>query len=74
MSQDLAVFEKFNVRRRFDEEKQKWFFSVIDVIAVLTDQEDYSKAKSYWSTLKSRLKKEGGEVVTNCDQPKKVAK
>ncbi len=73
MSQDLAVFEKFNVRRHFDEEKQKWFFSVIDIVAVLTDQGDFTKAKSYWTTLKLRLKKEGSEVVTNCDQLKMKA-
>ena len=73
MNQDLAVFEKFNVRRHFDEEKQKWFFSVIDIVAVLTDETDYKKSKSYWSTLKSRLKKEGSEVVTNCDQLKMKA-
>ena len=73
MSQDLAIFEKFNVRRHFDEEKQKWFFSVIDVVAALTEQVDYKKAKSYWTTLKSRLKQEGSEVVTNCDQLKMKA-
>ena len=73
MNQNLAVFEKFNVRRHFDEEKQKWFFSVIDIVAVLTDQEDHVKAKSYWTTLKSRLKEEGSEVVTNCDQLKMKA-
>lgn len=73
MNQDLAVFEKFNVRRHFDEEKQKWFFSVIDIVAVLTDETDYKKSKSYWSTLKSRLKKEGSKVVTNCDQLKMKA-
>ena len=73
MNQDLAVFEKFNVRRHFNEKKQKWFFSVIDIVAVLTDETDYKKSKSYWSTLKSRLKKEGSEVVTNCDQLKMKA-
>ena len=54
--------------KSFDEKSQKWFFSVIDVVAALTGQSDYKKAKSYWSTLKSRLDKEGSEVVTNCDQ------
>jgi len=66
MSQNLAVFEKFNVRRHFDEEKQKWFFSVIDIVAVLTDQEDLVKANNYWRKLKQRLKAEGSETVTNC--------
>jgi len=73
MNQDLAVFEKFNVRRHFDEEKQKWYFSVIDIVAVLTDQEDHIKAKTYWKVLKHRLNKEGSEVVTNCNQLKMKA-
>ena len=50
-----------------------WFFSVIDIVQILTDQNDYKRAKSYWTTLKSRLKKEGSEVVTNCDQLKMIA-
>jgi len=66
MNQDLAIFEKFNVRRHFDEEKQKWFFSVIDIVAVLTEQEDHTKANNYWRKLKQRLKEEGSETVTNC--------
>ena len=71
--QSLEIFEKFKIRKSFDEKSQKWFFSVIDVVAALTEQSDYKKAKSYWSTLKSRLDKEGSEVVTNCDQLKMVA-
>src|SRR3989338_733962 len=71
--QSLAIFEKFKIRKSYDEETDKWFFSVIDVIAALTEQGDYKKAKSYWTTLKSRLKQEGSEVVTNCDQLKMVA-
>lgn len=70
MKNNLAIFEKFKVRKHFDEEKQKWFFSVIDIVAILTEQTDYKKAKSYWSTLKERLVKEGSELVTNCDQLK----
>ncbi len=73
MSQDLAVFEKFNVRRHFDEEKQKWFFSVIDVIAVLTDQHNPIKANNYWRKLKQRLKAEGSQTVTNCHSLKMQA-
>ena len=68
MKNNLAIFEKFKVRKHFDEEKQKWFFSVIDIVAILTEQTDYKKAKSYWSTLKERLVKEGSELVTNCEQ------
>lgn len=73
MAQDLTFFEDFKVRRHFDKTKQKWFFSVIDIIAVLTDQPDYKKAKSYWTTLKSRLKAEGSQVVTDCDHLKMKA-
>ncbi len=69
----MLDFEGFRVRRHFDEKKQKWFFSVIDLVAVLTQQREYAKAKSYWSTLKERLKKEGSEVVTNCDRLKMIA-
>jgi len=71
--QSLAIFEKFKIRKSFDEKTQKWFFSVIDIVAALTEQSDYKRAKSYWTTLKSRLKQEGSEVVTNCDQLKMVA-
>ncbi len=70
---DLTFFEEFKIRRHFDEKKQKWFFSVIDIVAVLIDQSNYNKAKSYWTTLKSRLKKEGSQVVTNCDHLKMQA-
>ena len=71
--QALAVFEDFKIRRVYDEKHETWYFSVIDIIAVLTDQKDYKKAKTYWTTLKNRLKSEGSEVVTNCDQLKMVA-
>jgi hypothetical protein len=58
IDQTLAIFENFNIRRQYDEKTETWYFSVIDIVAALTDQGDYSKAKSYWSTLKNRLKKE----------------
>jgi DNA-damage-inducible protein D len=73
MTNDLTFFEEFKVRRQYNEQQEKWLFSVIDIVAVLTDQRDYYKAKSYWSTLKNRLKKEGSEVVTNCDHLKMQA-
>ncbi|MBI2436437.1 MAG: hypothetical protein HYV41_01675 [Candidatus Magasanikbacteria bacterium] len=66
----LAIFEQFKIRRVYDEEKEKWYFSVIDIVAALTEQYDYNKAKTYWTTLKNRLKNEGSEVVTNCDRLK----
>jgi len=70
---ELEIFEQFSVRRNFDKKAQKWFFSIIDIVAVLTEQKDFKKAKSYWSTLKARLAKEGSEAVTNCDQLKMKA-
>jgi hypothetical protein len=67
----LIVFEEFNIRRHYDEEKEKWYFSVIDIIAVLTQQKDYQKARNYWKVLKNRLKNEGGfQLVTNRNQLK----
>jgi DNA-damage-inducible protein D len=70
---NLTIFEKFKIRKSFDEKTEKWFFSVIDVVAALTEQTNYKRAKSYWTTLKNRLKNEGSEVVTNCDQLKMIA-
>ncbi len=69
----LAIFENFKIRRHYDEKTETWYFSVIDIVAVLLDQVDYNKAKSYWTTLKNRLKQEGSEVVTKCDQLKMLA-
>lgn len=66
----IEIFENFTIRKHYDKEKEIWHFSVIDIIAVLTEQHDYKKAKTYWTTLKNRLKQEGSEVVTNCDQLK----
>ena len=69
----IIIFENYKIRRHFDEKKEKWYFSIIDIIAVLTDQVDYKKAKTYWTTLKNRLKQEGSQVVTNCDRLKMMA-
>jgi len=69
----LTTFENFKIRRYYDEKTETWFFSVIDVVAALTEQNDYNRAKTYWTTLKNRLKNEGSEVVTKCDQLKMVA-
>ena len=70
----IIIFEKNPIRRKWDEKKEKWYFSVIDVVAVLTEQTDYKKAQSYWTTLKNRFKNEGTQMVTNCDKLKLVAK
>ncbi len=68
MQKDLSLFEWQKIRRVFDEKSEKWYFSVIDIVWALTEQDDYSKAKTYWTTLKNRLKNEWSELVTNCDQ------
>jgi len=70
----LAVFENFKIRRRYDEDRELWLFSVVDIIAALIQQSDYQAARNYWKVLKNRLKKEGSQVVTNCNQLKMVAK
>ena len=66
----IAIFEGQQIRRHWDNEKELWFFSIVDVAAALTQQADHKRAQSYWTTLKSRLKQEGSEVVTKCDQLK----
>src|SRR3990167_3028504 len=70
MKNDLAVFEDHQIRRAYDEETETWFFSVIDIVQVLTLQHDYQTARKYWNKLKERLKKEGNESVTNCHRLK----
>lgn len=71
--QDLAIFSGQKIRRVWDDDQEKWYFSVVDVVKVLTGQIDHERAKSYWTTIKNRLKNEGSEVVTNCDQLKMMA-
>ena len=66
----VTIFEGQKIRRHWDEEKEKWYFSVIDIVAILIEQTDFKRAKSYWTTLKNRLKNEGSELVTKCDQLK----
>lgn len=70
---NLVIFDDYKIRRVFDEDKDVWYFSIIDIVAILTEQHDYKKAQSYWTTLKNRLKKEGSEIVTDCDKLKLVA-
>ena len=69
-NKQITIFEGQKIRRVWDEKKEKWYFSVIDIISILTEQVDFKKAKSYWTTLKSRLKQEGSKLVTKCDQLK----
>ncbi len=69
----ITIFEDFKIRRHFDEEREKWYFSVIDIVAALTEQKEYQKSRKYWNKLKERLKIEGSQVVTNCHQLKMKA-
>ncbi len=76
MSQNdkIQLFENKRVRTAWDEEKEEWYFSVVDVIAVLTDQPDARHASTYWAVLKKRLNNEGaGQLLTNCKQLKMTA-
>ena len=66
----IQLFEGKRVRVVWDEEKEKYYFSVVDIVQVLTDSADYQTARLYWRVLKNRLKKEGNESVTNCNQLK----
>jgi hypothetical protein len=69
----IRLFNDRKIRTYWDEEQEKWYFSVIDVIEVLTDQPTFQGARNYWKVLKSRLLKEGNETVTNCNRLKLVA-
>ena len=68
----IQLFEEKKVRTAWDDEQEKWYFSIVDVCGVLTDS-DYQAARKYWKVLKGRVKKEGNETVTNCYQLKMLA-
>ncbi|MFC2771611.1 MAG: BRO family protein [Porphyromonas endodontalis] len=67
---DIHKFENKQVRSHWNAEQEKWYFSIVDVVSILTDQTDYQAARNYWKVLKHRLKKEGNETVTNCNRLK----
>jgi hypothetical protein len=69
----VKLFEEKQVRAAWDETAEKWWFSVLDIIGILTDQPDYSKVRNYWKWLKNKLKDEGSEVVSNTNQLKMLA-
>ncbi len=73
MEKNLTIFEGEKIRREWDEKKEKWYFSIVDVVFVLTQPTEYLTARKYWNKLKERLKIEGNETVTNCHQLKMVA-
>lgn len=73
MKDNIAIFEEKNIRRVYDEKTETWYFSVVDIVGVLTEQPTSRGAALYWGKLKSRLKLEGSELLTDCQQLKLTA-
>lgn len=73
MQTKIKLFNEKNVRTVWNADEEEWYFSVVDVVAVLTDSDDYQTARNYWKVLKNRLNAEGNETVTNCNQLKMPA-
>ena len=73
MGDNIQLFEDRQIRTAWDEDAQEWYFSVVDVVGVLTDQPDLRHAAKYWSVLKTRLKQEGSELPSKCSQLKMTA-
>ena len=69
----VKLFGDDKIRAVWDEDQEKWYFSIVDVVAVLTNSKDFQTARKYWNKLKQRLKEEGFEPVTNCHQLKMLA-
>ena len=69
-SDKLQLFQEQKIRTHWDDKEEKWYFSIIDIIRILTEQKDYQGARNYWKVLKHRLVKEGNETVTNCNRLK----
>jgi hypothetical protein len=72
-SDRIQLFEDKRIRTAWDADKEEWYFSVVDVVAILTDQPTQRSAAKYWSVLKTRMKKEGNQLTTNCSQLKMTA-
>lgn len=70
MKNDLIPFEDYKIRLLYDEATETWYFSIVDIIQVLTQQSNFQTARNYWKFLKNRLNKEGRESVTKCNQLK----
>ncbi len=67
---NIEIFENKKVRSQYNSEQEVWYFSIVDIVGILTDQPSVDRARNYWKVLKSRIKKEGNESVTNCNQLK----
>lgn len=72
-NESLQLFEDRRIRTAWDEANEEWYFSIVDVVGVLTDSPDYNTGRKYWNKLKQRLKEEGSELVTNCHQLRMTA-
>ena len=72
--ENLQLFDDQAIRTAWNKEEEEWYFSVVDVVGVLTDQPDVRRAAKYWSVLKTRIKKENGQLTTICSQLKLKAK
>ena len=70
---NIQIFEDKRIRTAWDEEREEWYFSVVDGVEVLTEQTNQRSASNYWAKLKQRLKAEGAELLTNCQQLKMTA-
>lgn len=70
---NIKLFEDKKVRSHYDAEKEIWYFSIVDIVGILTQQPTIERARNYWKVLKSRLLKEGNETVTNCNRLKMLA-
>ena len=73
MKISIRFFDDREVRALWDEVNAKWWFSVLDIVAVLTNQNDYNKTRNYWKYLKAKLKKEGVQLVSDTTQLKLIA-
>ena len=69
----IKLFGEQQVRMEWDDENEKWWFSILDIIGILTNQSDYQKVRNYWKWLKNKLKDEGSELVSNTNQLKMIA-
>ena len=72
-SDKLQLFQEQKIRTQWDEKEERWYFSIIDIVEILTEQKDYQGARNYWKVLKHRLLKEGNETVTNCNRLKMLS-